>query len=163
MGLVEGYFVPLYSFFPTPSSFEQKVHNVAFAFSLMTDAGLPKPKARPEGESALLCSLTSCFGASSCRAFESNLRYCITVESSASCLINTKPPPTNFFSCLVRLGMSQKKCLSKKKTFFAYYLCLSFRVNRVGLVFFLDKSCFSLRLEPDQLNILYCVTGQGPS
>ncbi|CAN7995312.1 unnamed protein product [Ixodes hexagonus] len=48
MGLVEGYFVPLYSFFPTPSSFEQKVHNVAFAFSLMTDAGLPKPKARPE-------------------------------------------------------------------------------------------------------------------
>lgn len=48
MGLVEGYFVPLYSFFPTPSNFEQKVHNVGFSFTLMTDAGLPKPKARPE-------------------------------------------------------------------------------------------------------------------
>nr|XP_037272170.1 beta-parvin-like isoform X1 [Rhipicephalus microplus] len=51
MGLVEGYFVPLYSFFPTPSTFDQKVHNVSFSFTLMTDAGLPKPKARPEGES----------------------------------------------------------------------------------------------------------------
>ncbi|KAH8030437.1 hypothetical protein HPB51_006869 [Rhipicephalus microplus] len=49
MGLVEGYFVPLYSFFPTPSTFDQKVHNVSFSFTLMTDAGLPKPKARPEG------------------------------------------------------------------------------------------------------------------
>ncbi|XP_064489009.1 uncharacterized protein LOC135400924 isoform X2 [Ornithodoros turicata] len=48
MGLLEGYFVPLYSFFPTPSSFDQKVHNVSFAFTLMQDAGLPKPKARPE-------------------------------------------------------------------------------------------------------------------
>uniref|UniRef100_A0A023FL22 Putative alpha-parvin n=1 Tax=Amblyomma cajennense TaxID=34607 RepID=A0A023FL22_AMBCJ len=48
MGLVEGYFVPLYCFFPTPSNFEQKVHNVSFSFTLMTDAGLPKPKARPE-------------------------------------------------------------------------------------------------------------------
>ncbi|XP_037581039.1 beta-parvin [Dermacentor silvarum] len=48
MGLVEGYFVPLYSFFPTPSTFDQKVHNVSFSFTLMTDAGLPKPKARPE-------------------------------------------------------------------------------------------------------------------
>lgn len=50
MGMLEGYFVPLYSFNLTPESFEQKVHNVRFAFELMTDAGLPKPKARPEGK-----------------------------------------------------------------------------------------------------------------
>lgn len=49
MGMLEGYFVPLHSFNLTPESFEQKVHNVRFAFELMTDAGLPKPKARPEG------------------------------------------------------------------------------------------------------------------
>jgi len=48
MGLLENYFVPLYSFHLTPSTFEQKVHNVAFSFELMQDAGMPKPKARPE-------------------------------------------------------------------------------------------------------------------
>ncbi|XP_078805422.1 beta-parvin isoform X2 [Oryzias latipes] len=48
MGLLEDYFVPLYNFFLTPESFEQKVHNVAFAFELMQDGGLMKPKARPE-------------------------------------------------------------------------------------------------------------------
>lgn len=49
MGLVEGFFVPLYDFYLTPQTFEQKVHNVAFAFQLMQDVGLAKPKARPEG------------------------------------------------------------------------------------------------------------------
>uniref|UniRef100_I3JQB0 Parvin, beta n=1 Tax=Oreochromis niloticus TaxID=8128 RepID=I3JQB0_ORENI len=48
MGLLEDYFVPLYNFFLTPESFEQKVHNVAFAFELMQEGGLKKPKARPE-------------------------------------------------------------------------------------------------------------------
>jgi len=48
MGLLEGYFVPLYSFHLTPNCFDEKSHNVSFAFSLMQDAGLPKPKARPE-------------------------------------------------------------------------------------------------------------------
>ncbi|XP_061761123.1 beta-parvin-like isoform X1 [Nerophis ophidion] len=48
MGLLEDYFVPLYNFFLTPESFDQKVHNVAFAFELMQDGGLKKPKARPE-------------------------------------------------------------------------------------------------------------------
>ncbi|XP_013383794.1 beta-parvin-like [Lingula anatina] len=48
MGLLEGYFVPLHCFHLTPTSFEQKVHNVSFAFELMVDAGLPQPKARPE-------------------------------------------------------------------------------------------------------------------
>ncbi|XP_037702987.1 beta-parvin isoform X2 [Choloepus didactylus] len=48
MGLLEGYFVPLHSFFLTPDSFDHKVHNVSFAFELMTDSGLKKPKARPE-------------------------------------------------------------------------------------------------------------------
>lgn len=85
MGLLEDYFVPLYNFFLTPESFEQKVmtkkkknlggqnerfvttqnkmllifcspqvHNVAFAFELMQDGGLKKPKARPEGNLSLL-------------------------------------------------------------------------------------------------------------
>lgn len=48
LGLLEGYFVPLFSFNLTPTTFDQKVHNVAFAFELMMDAGLAKPKARPE-------------------------------------------------------------------------------------------------------------------
>ncbi|XP_048863324.1 beta-parvin isoform X1 [Brienomyrus brachyistius] len=48
MGLLEGYFVPLYNFYLTPENFEQKVHNVSFAFELMQDGGLKKPKARPE-------------------------------------------------------------------------------------------------------------------
>ncbi|XP_059402739.1 beta-parvin isoform X1 [Carassius carassius] len=48
MGLLENYFVQLYNFYLTPESFEQKVHNVAFAFELMQDGGLQKPKARPE-------------------------------------------------------------------------------------------------------------------
>lgn len=47
-GLLEGYFVPLYDFFLTPQSFDEKVANVTLAFELMQDAGLPKPKARPE-------------------------------------------------------------------------------------------------------------------
>lgn len=47
-GLLEGYFVPLYDFFLTPQSFDEKVVNVGLAFELMQDAGLPKPKARPE-------------------------------------------------------------------------------------------------------------------
>ncbi|KAM8861448.1 beta-parvin isoform 2-T3 [Synchiropus picturatus] len=48
MGLLEDYFVPLFSFYLTPETFEQKVHNVSFAFELMQDAGLKKPKARAE-------------------------------------------------------------------------------------------------------------------
>ncbi|KAL6033574.1 hypothetical protein STEG23_007513 [Scotinomys teguina] len=48
MGLLEGYFVPLHSFFLTPDSFEQKVLKVSFAFELMQDGGLEKPKPRPE-------------------------------------------------------------------------------------------------------------------
>ncbi|XP_075229197.1 beta-parvin [Lycorma delicatula] len=48
MGLLEGFFVPLYAFHLTPHDFEQKVHNVNFSFELMQDTGLAKPKARPE-------------------------------------------------------------------------------------------------------------------
>lgn len=54
MGLLEGFFVPLYSFHLTPQDFDQKVHNVNFAFDLMQDVGLAKPKARPEGKLKLL-------------------------------------------------------------------------------------------------------------
>ncbi|XP_054575596.1 beta-parvin [Eptesicus fuscus] len=48
MGLLEDYFVPLHNFYLTPDGFDQKVHNVSFAFELMLDGGLQKPKARPE-------------------------------------------------------------------------------------------------------------------
>ncbi|KFP28048.1 Beta-parvin, partial [Colius striatus] len=48
MGLLEDYFVPLHNFYLTPENFDQKVHNVSFAFELMQDGGLKKPKARPE-------------------------------------------------------------------------------------------------------------------
>lgn len=50
LGLLEGFFVPLGSFHLTPKTHDQKVHNVSFAFDIMQDIGLPKPKARPEGE-----------------------------------------------------------------------------------------------------------------
>lgn len=49
MGLLEGFFVPLYSFNLSPQNFEQKVHNVNVAFDLMQEVGLAAPKARPEG------------------------------------------------------------------------------------------------------------------
>lgn len=48
MGLLEGFFVPLYSFHLTPKDFDQKVHNVAFAFELMEEVGFVNIKARPE-------------------------------------------------------------------------------------------------------------------
>lgn len=74
MGLLGGFFVPLYDFHLTPKDAEQmvnknlnqpnfsflfnrkliycrfinQIHNVAFSFELMQDVGLPKPKARPE-------------------------------------------------------------------------------------------------------------------
>ncbi|KAG7211155.1 hypothetical protein KM043_010479 [Ampulex compressa] len=48
LGLLEGFFVPLGSFHLTPKMHDQKVHNVSFAFDIMQDIGLPKPKARPE-------------------------------------------------------------------------------------------------------------------
>ncbi|XP_016065579.1 PREDICTED: beta-parvin [Miniopterus natalensis] len=48
IGLLEDYFVPLHNFYLTPDGFDQKVHNVSFAFELMLDGGLSKPKARPE-------------------------------------------------------------------------------------------------------------------
>uniref|UniRef100_A0A6M2DNH8 Putative alpha-parvin n=1 Tax=Xenopsylla cheopis TaxID=163159 RepID=A0A6M2DNH8_XENCH len=48
MGLLEGFFIPLYDFHLTPQDHDQKVHNVAFAFELMQECGLPPCKARPE-------------------------------------------------------------------------------------------------------------------
>jgi parvin len=64
MGLLEGYFVPLYKFhlqvaisdfntFAQPNSNlkvnsnEEKLKNVQFAYFLMKEAGLPEPKSRP--------------------------------------------------------------------------------------------------------------------
>ncbi|GAA6094406.1 parvin, alpha a isoform X1 [Tachysurus ichikawai] len=57
MGLLEGYFVVLYNFFLTPENFEQKVHNVSFAFELMQDGGLERPK--PRAEDIVNCDLKS--------------------------------------------------------------------------------------------------------
>lgn len=47
LGLLEGFFVPLYQFYITPSSKEQKLHNVALAIDLMRDSGM-KFYAKPE-------------------------------------------------------------------------------------------------------------------
>lgn len=49
MGLLEGFFVPLHCYYLTPTDEQQMVHNVNLAFDLMDEAGLPRPKARPEG------------------------------------------------------------------------------------------------------------------
>uniref|UniRef100_A0A8C8FPA2 Calponin-homology (CH) domain-containing protein n=1 Tax=Oncorhynchus tshawytscha TaxID=74940 RepID=A0A8C8FPA2_ONCTS len=57
MGLLEGYFVPLFNFFLTPEHFDQKVHNVSFSFELMQDGGLEKPK--PRAEDIVNCDLKS--------------------------------------------------------------------------------------------------------
>ncbi|XP_037933096.1 alpha-parvin-like [Teleopsis dalmanni] len=48
MGLLGGFFVPLHEFHLTPQDVDHMTSNVAFAFDLMQDVGLPKPKARPE-------------------------------------------------------------------------------------------------------------------
>lgn len=65
MGLLEGFFVPLYSFNLYPQSFEQKVHNVHVAFDLMQEIGLAAPKARPEGNSIFLYKYSYFFHATS--------------------------------------------------------------------------------------------------
>uniref|UniRef100_A0A672FFG4 Parvin, alpha a n=1 Tax=Salarias fasciatus TaxID=181472 RepID=A0A672FFG4_SALFA len=57
MGLLEGYFVPLYNFFLTPENFDQKVHNVSLSFELMQDGGLERPK--PRAEDIVNCDLKS--------------------------------------------------------------------------------------------------------
>lgn len=46
MGLLEGYFIPLYKFHLQVASNEEKLKNVQFAFFLMEEAGIPKPKSR---------------------------------------------------------------------------------------------------------------------
>ncbi|KAI6192610.1 hypothetical protein M3Y99_01925000 [Aphelenchoides fujianensis] len=46
MGLLEGYFVPLYKFSLQVTSTVEKLKNVNFASFLMEEAGIPKPKSR---------------------------------------------------------------------------------------------------------------------
>ncbi|TMS37708.1 hypothetical protein L596_004588 [Steinernema carpocapsae] len=48
MGLLEGYFVPLYNFHLQVTDQKQMHENVAFAFRLMEDAGMPRPRSRVE-------------------------------------------------------------------------------------------------------------------
>ncbi|CAH3141208.1 unnamed protein product [Pocillopora meandrina] len=47
LGLLEGFFVPLYQFYITPATKDQKLHNVTLAIDLMRDSGL-KFYAKPE-------------------------------------------------------------------------------------------------------------------
>lgn len=46
MGLLEGYYVPLYKFHLQAANNDEKLKNVQFAFFLMEEAGIPKPKSR---------------------------------------------------------------------------------------------------------------------
>lgn len=46
MGLLEGYFVPLYKFHLQVSNNDEKQRNIQFAFFLMKEAGMPEPKSR---------------------------------------------------------------------------------------------------------------------
>lgn len=73
MGLLGGFFVPLYEFHLTPHDMDQMVHNVAFSFELMQDVGLAKPKARPEGNFYLNNRLRT---TSVTILFEHIFRYC---------------------------------------------------------------------------------------
>ncbi|KAL7074816.1 hypothetical protein ACQ4LE_005602 [Meloidogyne hapla] len=47
MGLLDGYFVPLYKFNLQVNNNEEKLKNVQFSFFLMEEAGMQKPKCRP--------------------------------------------------------------------------------------------------------------------
>ncbi|KAL3106819.1 hypothetical protein niasHT_018218 [Heterodera trifolii] len=47
MGLLEGYFVPLYKFHLQVNNNDEKLKNVQFAYFLMEEAGMAKPKCRP--------------------------------------------------------------------------------------------------------------------
>jgi parvin len=46
MGLLEGYFVPLYNFHLQVRNNDEKIKNVQFSFCLMEEAGMSKPKSR---------------------------------------------------------------------------------------------------------------------
>uniref|UniRef100_A0A914E2J6 Calponin-homology (CH) domain-containing protein n=1 Tax=Acrobeloides nanus TaxID=290746 RepID=A0A914E2J6_9BILA len=46
MGLLEGYFVPLYNFHLQVRNNDEKIKNVQFSFFLMEEAGMSKPKSR---------------------------------------------------------------------------------------------------------------------
>ena len=48
IGLLEGFFVPLYSFNMTPESFEERVKNITLAFNMMKDLNIDIKDTRPE-------------------------------------------------------------------------------------------------------------------
>merc|ERR1711970_254007 len=48
IGLLEGFFVPLYSFNMTPESFEDRVKNITLAFNMMKDLNIDIKDTRPE-------------------------------------------------------------------------------------------------------------------
>lgn len=80
MGLLEGFFVPLHCFHLTPKDFDQKVHNVAFAFELMEEVGLSRPKARPEGKKLNSLRFTGYIYLGFCRYRQSRSK--INIESA---------------------------------------------------------------------------------
>lgn len=47
MGLLEGYFVPLYKFSLQATGHEERLKNVNFAYFLMDEAEIQRPKTRP--------------------------------------------------------------------------------------------------------------------
>jgi len=46
-GCLEGYFVPLYLYNLKPTTTEEKMENMNYAFRMIEDAGLPRPRNRP--------------------------------------------------------------------------------------------------------------------
>ena len=49
IGILENFFLPEYSYYPSPKAYEQKLENCKFLFNLIDDAGLNRPNCRPEG------------------------------------------------------------------------------------------------------------------
>lgn len=48
LGLLEGYFVPLYQFHYNPVGFDEKLDNMKLVFRLLEDCGLPQKRTKPE-------------------------------------------------------------------------------------------------------------------
>ncbi|XP_075783977.1 alpha-parvin isoform X4 [Pelodiscus sinensis] len=112
MGLLEGYFVPLHSFFLTPDSFEQKVVNVSFSFELMQDGGLEKPKPRPEAAPVACAGRTTPPGKYSTPTASAGPPPCDRGTENSTCR-PCKPRPGSWSSGLRMTGNSSRSCLPR--------------------------------------------------
>ena len=54
MGLLEGYYIPLYQWHYNPVSFDEKMDNMKLVFRLLQEADLPQPRSKPEGRKVAL-------------------------------------------------------------------------------------------------------------